>query len=201
MKITRAQAEANREAILASASRLFREHGIAGISIADIAGDAGLTHGGVYGQFASKDALADEACRNAFSRALARHFPESADSDVMLAYVRSYLTPRHRDDPGRGCVMAALGTDAARDGTALRRAFTEGVRGFIDAFTRAAGARTSRREARKQAAATLATLVGGLVLARATADDPRLSDELLAGARAHLEALWTSASSAAAGGR
>ena len=91
--------------------------------------------------------------------------------------VRSYLSPRHRDDPGTGCLLAALGSDAARQPRAVRRALTDGFRVRLDAWLKLVTGRsaTARRE---KALVTMATLVGALILAR-TVDDPALSDEIL----------------------
>lgn len=177
MKVTREQAEANREHILEAAGRLFRERGYDGISVADIMKRAGLTHGGFYGHFPSKDDLAAEITGRVlgpegwFERLTGKTNPTLGD------VVRSYLTPRHRDDPGHGCLFAALGSDVARQPRSVRRAFTEGFRRRIDAVQQLTVGRSAAAK-RQKALAVMAGLVGALTLARAV-DDPELSDAIL----------------------
>src|ERR1700688_2937319 len=100
-----------------------------GIGVADIMKAAALTHGGFYGHFASKDDLVAQASRRAMARSAA-HWERAvaeAPKDPYAALLRRYLTTAHRDDPGRGCMFASLGNDAARGGKALRQAFAEGL--------------------------------------------------------------------------
>ena len=177
MRVTREQAAANREKVLQVAGTLFRQHGFDGIGVADIMKRAGLTHGGFYGQFASKDDLAAEATARVLgnpgwqARLTGKVNPSFAD------VVRAYLSPRHRDDPGTGCLISALGSDAARQPRAVRRALTDGFRVRLDAWMKLVPGRSvaARRE---KALVTMATLVGALIIARAV-DDPALSDEIL----------------------
>jgi TetR/AcrR family transcriptional repressor of nem operon len=181
--VTRKQAAANREKILETAARLFRERGYDGIGVADIMKRAGLTHGGFYGHFASKDDLAAEITLRVLGHdgwiERMTGTPNASISDV----VRSYLSPHHRDDPGRGCLIAALGSDVARQPRSVRRAFTEGVRYRLETLKQVMPGRSPSAK-RQKALATLAGLVGALVLARAV-DDPQLSEEILqAGAAA-----------------
>jgi TetR/AcrR family transcriptional regulator, transcriptional repressor for nem operon len=177
MRVTREQAAENRERIVNAAARLFREKGFDGIGVDAIMDEAGLTHGGFYRHFQSKDALAAEA--------VARGLAVSARKQAALAsiedVVSAYLSPRHRDDAGGGCMIAAIGCDIARQGKGVRRGLTAYVRDQIEQLARRIGGRggTVRRQ---QAIATLAGLVGALVLARAV-DDPALSDEILAATR------------------
>lgn len=186
MRVTRERAAAHRERILSAAGTLFREHGYDGISVADIMKRAGLTHGGFYGHFASKEELAAEItlrvlARDGWLERLAGK-PDPALADV----VRGYLSIRHRDDPGHGCVFAALGSDAARQPKTVRRAFTEGLRIRLEAL-RALVPGRSAAKGRQRALATLATLVGAMVLSRAV-DDSKLSSEILEAASASLTA-------------
>ena len=172
MKVSREQAAANRERILEAAARLFRERGLDGIGVADLMAAAGLTHGGFYGHFQSKEALMALACGRALDRSLekwrARSLPE---------IVAAYLSPRHRDQPGSGCAIAALASDVPRQGPAVRRTYTEGVRALVDELAVHLPGR-SRAARRRAAAAALAGMVGALLLARAV-DDAALSDEIL----------------------
>ena len=185
MRVTREQADAHREKILEIAGTLFRAHGYHGIGVADIMKRAGLTHGGFYGHFASKDDLAAEITGRVLrregwlERLTGKPHPSYAD------LVRGYLSAEHRDDPGHGCFFAAVGSDVARQPRSVRRAFTDGVRKRLDIISSLVPGRSSAARRRK-AIATLAGLVGALVLARAV-DDRSLSDEILAAAVGSLE--------------
>ena len=107
---------------------------------------------------------------------------DEANGDPLRAIVAGYLAISHRDDPGNGCVLAALGADVARKGPAVRHAVTEGLRPFIELLTRSVPGR-SRTARRKKALTIYASLVGAMVLARAV-DDPALSKQILQGVAA-----------------
>lgn len=186
MKVTREQAAANRERVLDTAARLFRERGFGGIGVADLMQEAGLTHGGFYGQFASKEALAAEACARVHERSMARWARriERDGKAGFAAIADAYLSARHRDDPGQGCALPALGADVARRDPALRRVFSNGVRAMLALLDGVVPGRTQARR-RERAMAALASMVGGIVLARAV-DDAELSQAILAAARASL---------------
>ena len=130
MKVSRQQVAYNRKLILDRASMLFRKKGFDGVGIVDIMKSAGLTHGGFYGHFRSKDQLIAESCADALTKTRenweneARHHPD----DPLGAVVRSYLTAAHRDDPATGCVFASVGAETARRRTIVRRPFTQEVR-------------------------------------------------------------------------
>jgi TetR/AcrR family transcriptional repressor of nem operon len=186
MKVTRQQVAKNRQRILEVAGKLFREKGFDGVSVADIMKSAGLTHGGFYGHFASKDELAAHACAGAVAEIVEGWTALAGDKshDQLGAYITSYLSPSHRDDLGGGCVLAALGADAVRQPGAVRRAFTDGIRSTVAMLSMIAPG-ASNAAHREKALATLAGLVGALTLARAT-DDRSLSDEILNAALATL---------------
>jgi TetR/AcrR family transcriptional regulator, transcriptional repressor for nem operon len=179
MKVSREQAAANRERIVEVAGRLFRENGFDGIGVADLMKAAGLTHGGFYGHFKSKDDLAGEACSRAMARAserwtaLVRMSPGSARAEI----VKQYLSESHCDGPGKGCLLAALGSDAGRQGRPIRRAFRKGLGSLVDVLAKVAPGRSSAAK-RKQALADMAQMVGAIVLARAV-DDRTLAKEIL----------------------
>ena len=177
MRVTRKQAEANREKVLDVAGTLFRERGFEGIGVADIMKRAGLTHGGFYGQFASKDDLAAETTARVLKNPAWQEWLTGKANPSLADVVRGYLSPGHRDDPGTGCLIAALGSDTARQPRTVRRALTDGFRVRLDAWMKLVPGRSvaARRE---KALVTMATLVGALVIARAV-DDPALSDEVL----------------------
>src|SRR5262249_18430358 len=184
MRVTREQAAANRERVLDAASMLFRRHGFDGIGVADIMKAAGLTHGGFYGQFASKEELAAEACARCHADPWTAWL-EAPPAQRLEAIVRNYLTPRHRDNRTSGCLFAALGSDVGRQPRSVRRVFTERVRAKIDLLKSVVPGRSAASR-RDNAMATLAGLVGALMLSRAV-DDPALSDEILEAAAAALE--------------
>ena len=181
MKVSREQAAANREKIVNVASTLFRKHGFDGIGVADIMKAAGLTHGGFYGHFESKDDLAAEACARALSASQESWIDASSEAGLDRV-VRNYLTTRHRNDRARGCFFAALGSDIVRQPRAVRSAFTEGFRATIDKLLNLIPGRSAAMR-RERALATMAGLVGALILSRAV-DDPGLSDEILEAAAA-----------------
>ena len=158
----------HRQQIIEGASELFRERGIDGVNVGELMGAAGLTHGGFYRHFASKDELAGLAA----ARAIATQAETLGDE---RAFIEGYLSREHRDDAAHGCVVSALGPELARADDEVRAVFVEAYRAFVDRFG----------GDREQALAKLATLVGALVISRATAGDP-LSEEVLAAARSVL---------------
>jgi TetR/AcrR family transcriptional repressor of nem operon len=182
-RVSREQARENREQVVSTAARLFRERGVQGVSVADLMAEIGLTHGGFYRQFDSKDALVAEATERAFEgmTALLDGFTEKHGGDQAAArqeLVDYYLSARHRDDSGHGCPSAGLAGDLAREGGAARAPFAEGVRRSAEWL--------GDGELR-EGLATLSTLVGALILARATAGTG-ISDELLDAAHAAVSA-------------
>ncbi|GAB3674493.1 TetR/AcrR family transcriptional regulator [Salinisphaera aquimarina] len=186
MKVSRAESEANRRRIVDRAAALFRERGFDGVGVAELMKAAGLTHGGFYGHFASKDELIAEACLRAIEQTGDRWQTLLGANEAMPldAMARQYLSRRHRDNPGDGCVLASLGAEASRASPAVRGAFTRSVRRFIGLLESAVPRRTEARR-RQQGVAACASLVGAVVLARAV-DDASLSDEILAAVRAEL---------------
>ena len=189
-RVSRAQAEANHQAIEAAASRLFRERGLDAVSVADVMAEAGLTHGGFYAHFASKDALAATACSSAFAFAAEkwRRRIEAAPTPAAArhAITEGYLRERHCDPSAASCPTATLVTDVARSSPdhPIHAAYAAGVREQIETLTKL-GASGDRARDRTAACVQLATMMGALLLARATYGDP-LSDEVIKAARAHL---------------
>jgi TetR/AcrR family transcriptional repressor of nem operon len=175
--VTREQAAAHREKILEVASTLFRERGFDGIGVADIMKRAGLTHGAFYGHFDSKDDLAAETTTRVLNpEGWLQRMTGKADPSLREV-VRSYLSARHRDDAGHGCLVAAVGSDVVRQPRSVRRAFTEGFRLRVAAVQSLLRHRSAAAR-RKKALTTMASLVGAMILSRAV-DDPTLSDEIL----------------------
>ncbi|MDA0183978.1 TetR/AcrR family transcriptional regulator [Solirubrobacter phytolaccae] len=181
-----------RRRIVDAASPRFRTDGIDAIGIAALMKDAGMTHGGFYNHFASKDALAVAVFEDAFATSLATLARATDEADPerpsLAETVDAYLSPGHRDMPGGGCPSAALVTDAGRHGPAIQAAYAEGVNGYIAGFDAAQQLEATERgealdpeAARRRSIALLSEIVGAIVLSRAIRlVDPDLSDEILA---------------------
>ena len=170
--------------IVKKASVRLREKGAHGIGVADLMKDAGLTHGGFYAHFDSREALVIEAFTHAMDRSTERwrKLAEQTPPEKRLAMiVNTYLTPLHRDDPGHGCSIPALGAEIARESPKTRRAFAGRLEQMIDTLA-AQLPGVPRKAARKQAMAAIATMMGTLVLAR-VAGNGDFSDELLGAGR------------------
>lgn len=184
MKVSREQFAENRERILDVAGTLFREKGFDGIGIADIMKAAGMTHGGFYRHFESKDDLIDQASQKALMRGAGyweRTIGDSQDPNAaLMRLLQMYLSEAHRDASGRGCSIAALGTDAARQNSAVRKTFEHGMQLLVDKLTTLLPGRT-RAVRRRKALASFSQMMGALVLSRAV-DDPALSKEILSAA-------------------
>ena len=166
--------------IVKRASVRLREKGAHGIGVADLMKDAGLTHGGFYAHFDSREALVIEAFVHAMDRSTERwrKLAEQTSPDQrMAAIVDSYLTPAHRDDPGHGCAIPALGAEIARESPKTRKVFAAKLDQMIDMLA-AQIPDVSRKAARKQAMAVIATMMGTLVMAR-VAGDGDFSGEIL----------------------
>ena len=184
MRVSREQAEKNRANVVHVAGRMFRQRGFDGVGIAEIMKASGLTHGGFYGQFASKEQLVAEASGTAMSRTLRRWQTVLAEAAgaPMKAFAAFYLSPAHRDHPETGCVFATLASDAARAGPEVKAAFEAGIEDQLDLIREALVAQgMAPKAARTAAIASLSTLVGALVLSRAV-NDPKLSGDILAAA-------------------
>jgi TetR/AcrR family transcriptional repressor of nem operon len=170
--------------IVKKASVRIREKGAHGIGVADLMKDAGLTHGGFYAHFDSREALVIEAFAYAMDRSTERwrKLAETTPPEKRMAtIVEAYLTPLHRDDPGHGCAVTALGAEIARESPKTRKAFAAKLEQMIDMLAEQVPD-VPRKAARKQALATLSTMVGTLVLAR-IAGSGELSDEILGAGR------------------
>lgn len=188
MRVSKQAAARNREQILVAAARLFRERGIEGTGVDSITAAAGLTHGGLYSHFGSKRAILIEAIR--FALAQSRRRWESAIDGppprALQTIVGSYLSEAHRDRPGGGCLVAALGCDLARQSAAVRRAFTAEIESIFESLAALMPGRTSARR-RAGAAAAFACMLGALIIARAV-DKPKLSGEIMRDAASHIAA-------------
>lgn len=179
MKVSKERAAQNRERVVDTASKLFREHGYHGIGVADLMKAAGLTHGGFYAKFGSKEALLAEAAAKAievsmddWDRVVAKQ-----PGDPLRAVTEAYLSPLHRDQIGRGCALAALGPELSRLSDEVRDAVTDGVSKQIDKLAPIMPQADPQAQ-RQGALAAYAAMVGALMLARAVTDE-KLSTEMM----------------------
>jgi len=177
MKVSREQMAKNRSRILTEAGRLFREKGFDAVSVAEVMKAAGLTHGGFYGHFRSKDDLIAHAIGSAVGS-------QSATADIG-AWIDTYLSAPHRDHPERGCPMAALAGLMRQQAPEARASMAQVLAAQIDGFAETMpGAEVAER--RRAAIGSWSAMVGALILARSI-DDPALSDELLSETRAWID--------------
>jgi TetR/AcrR family transcriptional repressor of nem operon len=170
--------------IVKKASVRLREKGAHGIGVADLMKDAGLTHGGFYAHFDSREALVIEAFAHAMDRGTEhwRRLAERTPPEKRLAtIVDSYLTALHRDDPGHGCAIPTLGAEIARESPKTRKAFAAKLEHMIEMLADQIP-ELPRKAARKQAMAAIATMMGTLVLSR-IAGTGEFSDEILGAGR------------------
>ncbi|MBB5770256.1 TetR/AcrR family transcriptional repressor of nem operon [Brevundimonas vesicularis] len=175
MKVSREQMAANRARILEEAGRLFRAKGFDEVSVAEVMKASGLTHGGFYGHFASKDDL--------IAQSIAHVFAKSPPGEQELRqYSEAYLADAHRRNPGRGCPMAALASETARQSPQARRAMTDGIKAQIDRIA-STFTEDQPEAARRRAIGTWSAMVGAMILARSS-EDSDLADELLNQTRA-----------------
>lgn len=189
-RVSKIQAEANHQAIEAAASRLFRERGLNGVTVAEVMAEAGLTHGGFYAHYASKDALAASACESAFGLAeekwRRRIDAAATPAEARRTIAERYLAAVNCDPSVASCPTATLVADVARAGAEhpIHAAYIEGVRKQIQTLA-ALGASGDAASDRAEACVRLATMMGALLLARACHGDP-ISDEIAAAARTRL---------------
>ncbi|GAA5023079.1 TetR/AcrR family transcriptional regulator [Streptomyces siamensis] len=198
MRASREQVAANRDAIVVSAGQQFRKRGFDDVTIADVMKAAGLTHGGFYGYFASKEALAAAVCERGIADSVAAvdamapqgNEGRAPNAEPLLhQFVRDYVSARHRDGPEDGCSVAALAHHGGRSSAEIQHILASGIKGMAESLSRLRELDAPDRGPRPEPDfATLSTMIGALALSRAVADaDPRLSDTILEAARAHIE--------------
>ena len=180
MRVTKEKAAENRERILTEAARLFRERGVSAVGMDALAEAAGMTHGNLYSQFGSKEHLATEALGRAFDASAAKY----GEIETLSLYVDRYLSPRQSGHSRKRLCHCDTRLRGPRQGNAIRRTFTEGLQRMMERLTRLLGPKAGRK-CENEALAIAATLVGGMILARAV-DDRELSDRILAACRARL---------------
>src|SRR5438046_7016067 len=185
-RATRGRKEATHERIVEAAARAIRRSGYNGTAVADIMKDAGLTHGGFYAHFGSREAMLAEAADRAGAEAVAasaRIAGSASPQRALLELVRAYLSRAHVEDIERGCPVAALGSEMPRQAPEVRRAATRRIKEMIDLVARQSPD-WGQPDAHERALVTVATMVGALILSRAV-DEPRLSDALRKAALNH----------------
>ena len=183
MRVSKAQAQANREHIVETASELFRERGFDGVGVSDLMAAAGFTHGGFYKHFGSKADLMAEASACSLAKSLA-----GLQALDVPGFIDVYVTREHRDERGGGCTMAALGGDAARQSDDVKTTFAEGIERTLQTLgdKYPTGPDAVAGEGRKKMIDLLSRAVGAIVLSRACPDDSALADEILEVCRAQM---------------
>jgi len=179
-RTTRSRKEITHERIVEVAARAIRRSGYGGTGVADIMKEAGLTHGGFYAHFASREAMLAEALDRAGAETAAvsaRIASAAPPEQALQSLLRAYLSKEHVENMESGCLLAALGSETPRQAPEVRRAWTGRLKEIIDGIARLSPDWGQPR-AHEQALVTVATMVGTLLLARAV-DDPKLSDALL----------------------
>jgi len=181
--VSKAQAQANREHIVETASELFRERGFDGVGVSDLMAAAGFTHGGFYKHFGSKADLMAEASACSLAKSLA-----GVKALDVPGFIDVYVTREHRDGRGSGCTMAALCGDAARQSDDVKATFAEGVEHTLQTLGDKYPTRpdAAPEEGRRKMIDLLSRAVGAIMLSRACPDDSALADEILEVCRAEM---------------
>ena len=183
--------EVTHDRIVDAAARAIRRSGYDGTGVADIMKAAGLTHGGFYAHFASREAMLAEAADRAGSEAVAlmeRVAAKAPPQKALQAMMQAYLSETHVKSIETGCATAALGSEMPRQAPEIRRAATRRIKEMIDLVARQLPD-WGQPGSHEHALVTVSTMVGALVLARAV-DDPRLSDSLREAALSHLTSTY-----------
>jgi TetR/AcrR family transcriptional repressor of nem operon len=184
VKVTKEKAAQNRAALVEAAGRLFRERGIDGVGVAEISKEAGLTHGALYAQFASKEDLAAEALACGLQRGNRQLAVVAGGASTLTDQLDHYLSVQHRDSLAGGCAMAASASEIARQGDAVSARYSEGFAQLVGIVESTLGNCASKAGRRQRALAIVAAMIGGVAVARATAKSrPELSAEVLKAAR------------------
>jgi AcrR family transcriptional regulator len=177
MRYEKGHKETTRRRIIETASARFRKDGIEGVGLADLMAEAGLTHGGFYSHFSSKEDLVRAVMEEAGFNAM-QNFTRRVEEGGLEAWIRAYLRTGHRDHPERGCVVATLAAELARHPKSSRKPFTERLAQVRASIEEHLPAEIEPARKRKIAVGIFSALVGALQMARAV-DDPELSDEIL----------------------
>jgi TetR/AcrR family transcriptional regulator, transcriptional repressor for nem operon len=175
--------------LVETAAARFKEHGVDGISLADLMHDLKLTHGGFYKHFASRDELVAEALKLALEQSgqAMREQLFDGDKPTLARFVDFYLDEAHREGRADGCAVAALAGDAARKGAEVQAQFRKSIERNVETLSEVLDKGDSR-ESRETALMILSSLYGALMMARAVGDSP-FSREVLRTARKHVPAI------------
>lgn len=189
MRVSKEKAAQNRDALLQAASQLFREHGIDGVGVADIARAAGLTHGALYAHFPSKEALAAAALGEGLKQGQAAMQQAVGDAPSLAGYLDFLFSPRMRDSLGGGCALAASASEIGRQGEAVCARFTQGFLGMAGALEATLDPALPAAERQRLSYAVVAAQIGAIAAARGVAKtDPALADAILGAVRGLFEA-------------
>ncbi len=176
--------------LLKSAGRMLRAKGPDGFAVAELMKEAGLTHGGFYAHFKSKDALMAEALAAVFARAKDRYrraVEGLPPRHALATYIDVYVSPSHRDNAGNGCPITALSSDMPRQSKKLRAVFDAGVKSLVDSLAGRIAAAGIEGDSETLSASVLSAMAGAVAVSRAVSDK-NLSDEMLEAARASIKA-------------
>lgn len=193
MRYTSEQKAETHKHIVDAAAREFRSKGLQGIGIADLMSQVGLTHGGFYAHFKNRDALVMEAATCAAAQNFGRLI-EAAESAAkgkeVEAMLNFYLSPKHRDNFGSGCILPALAADIARQSESVKGAFTDSLKQNMTRIANYMPARDANNKL-KQAMMIVSGMAGAVLIARAI-EDPKLSDLMLDSVRNQLVEMYRS---------
>jgi TetR/AcrR family transcriptional regulator, transcriptional repressor for nem operon len=181
MRVSKEQSETNRTSLLQAAGRLFKEKGFDGVGVAEVAKEAGLTHGALYAHFPSKDALAAEA----FSDGIAHRLTAMRGRKwTFEKYLDAMFSIEHRDNLANGCPMTASASEIARQGTAVAASFARAFKDTATVLEESIEGEMSAAQKRHLAISALAAQIGAIAVARAVAEvDPSFSKEVLRSVR------------------
>lgn len=185
MRVSKGKSEENRRALLQAASRLFREFGIDGVGVADIAKDAGLTHGALYAHFPSKDALAAEAFSHGFEGNMAAFLAATGDRDLSFEdHLDGLFSPDRRDSIEAGCPLGASVSEIGRKGSAISASFTQAFEEMVGMLESSIDGGIPAARKRRLAVAAVTAQIGAIAVSRGVAKTGMaLSDEVLQAVR------------------
>lgn len=188
MRYPTAHKESTRRRIVQAAAHTIRERGVVDAGVDEIMRRAGLTHGGFYAHFSDKDALVSAACTDAFAAAapnLERIAAGSTPATRARLLINSYLAHRHRDNPGSGCLVAAIGAEFPRLGAGVRTGCSKALARHLESLAKALRLESDRERNFQRVTLLISSLVGALLIARAI-EDPVQSADLLRSIRSQL---------------